>query len=408
MTKPISEKVLGELTASPRRHYFGGSKLAGQTAPSGFGVDVLPSGTRSFFLHYRRDGRPYWHTLGKWIGSPKGGQLSVAAAIRLARERAEELTRPSADPRPPRTRRQQDGGAIGGGVETVAQIVDRYLERVRKDRRDFRTLRQVEGTLGRFVKPILGKLPAHELRRKDVADMLDRVADDATPLMADKTFNHFQAAWRWASDRDERLPWPFVRGMRRTNPADHVRTRVLSDEEIAVIWKATADGRPFSRYVRFLLITAARRTEAMLPWDELDATRGVWTLPAARNKVKFDLPRPLSKSALSQLVMNGEACAFSFTNGMITRQHRILLKRSGTAGWRLHDLRRSARTLLSRAGVSTEVAERALGHKAPVIERTYNRYGFDDELRHAYEALAQLIQQIADPQENVVAIRGRP
>jgi integrase len=400
MAKPISEKVLGELTAPPRRHYFGGSKLAGQTAPSGFGIDVLPSGTKSFFLHYRRDGRPYWHTLGKWIGSPNGGQLSVAAAIRLARERAEELTRPSADPRPPRTRRQQDGAAIGG-VETVAQIVDRYLDRARKDRKDFRTLRQVEGTLQRFVKPLIGKLPARELRRKDVADMLDRVADDATPLMADRTFSHFQAAWRWASDRDEQLPWPFVRGMRRTNPADHVRTRVLNDEEIAAIWKATDDGRPFSRYTRFLLLTAARRTEAMLPWEELDATRGVWTLPASRNKVKFDLPRPLSKSALGQLVMNGEAHAFFFTNGMVTRHRRALLKRSGTTGWRLHDLRRTARTLLSRAGVSTEVAERALGHKAPVIERTYNRHGYDAELRDAYAELAQLIERLADPRENV-------
>ena len=199
--------------------------------------------------------------------------MSVAAALRIARERAKELAKPSADPRPPRTRRQ---AGTADDVETVAQIVDRHLDRARKDRKDFRTLRQVEGTLRRFAKPLLGKLPAYELRRKDVADMLDRVADDATPLMADQTFHHFQAAWRWASDRDERLPWPFVRGMRRTNPADHVRTRVLSDSEIAALWHATADARPFSRYVRFLLLTAARRTEAMLPWSELDAERGVW------------------------------------------------------------------------------------------------------------------------------------
>jgi integrase len=401
MARSISEKVVAGLSAPPRRHYFGGSKLAGQTAPAGFGVDVLPSGTRSFFLHYRRAGRPYWHTLGKWIGSPRGGQLSVAAALRVARERAEELVKPSSDPRPPRTRRQ----AGVGGAETVAQIVDRYLDRARKDRKDFRTLRQVEGTLTRFVKPLLGKLSAYELRRRDVADMLDRVADDATPLMADQCFHHFQAAWRWASDRDEGLPWPFVRGMRRTKPADHVRTRVLSDGEIAAVWKATADARPFSRYVRFLLLTAARRTEAMLPWDELDVSNGVWTLPASRNKVKFDLVRPLSKPALGQLVMNGETCAFAFTNGLITRQHRALMKASSTTGWRLHDLRRTARTLLSRAGVPAEVAERALGHKPPVIERTYNRHGYDDELRRAYEALAALVEQIANPKPNVVAIR---
>lgn len=102
MAKPISEKVVSELVSPPRRHYFGGSKLAGSLAPGGFGVDVQPTGAKSFFLHYRRDGRPYWHTVGKWIGSPKGGALSVAAAIRVARERAEELAKPSSDPRPPR------------------------------------------------------------------------------------------------------------------------------------------------------------------------------------------------------------------------------------------------------------------------------------------------------------------
>ena len=403
MTKPISEKIVSELTTSPRRHYFGGSRLGGQTAPNGFGVDVLPSGTKSFFLHYRRDGRPFWHTLGKWAGSPKGGQLSVAAAIRVGRERAEELAKPSADPRPPRTRRQQDGNS--DGVETVAQIVDRYLDRVRKDRKDFRTLRQVESTLTRFVKPILGKLPAHQLRRRNIVDMLDRVADDATPLMSDQTLHHFQTCWRWACKRDDTLPSPFIAGMRRTNPADHIRTRILSDAELAAIWSATTDGSPFSRYVRFLLLTGARRSEAMLPWAELN-TKGVWTLPARRNKVKFDLERPLSKLALSQLVMNGGTHAFFFTNGAITRQHRRLLKKSATDGWRLHDLRRTSRTFLSRANVPAEVAERALGHKRPTIERTYDRHKFADELLLAYEKLAQLVEQIAEPKPNVVPLHA--
>jgi integrase len=195
--------------------------------------------------------------------------------------------------------------------------------------------------------------------------------------------------------------------MQRTNPADYVRTRILSDAEIVAVWNATGDGSAFSRYIRFLLLTAARRTEAMLQWTELETSKGVWTLPAARNKVKFDLIRPLSKLALAQLIMNGEASAFQFTNAMITRQHRKLLKASGTNDWRPHDLRRTARTLLSRAGVPTEVAERALGHKAPVIERTYNRHSYDDELRNAYERLAALVETIVNPQENVVALRGR-
>src|ERR1700730_5823910 len=42
--------------------------------------------------------------------------------------------------------------------------------------------------------------------------------------------------------------------------------------------------------------------------------------------------------------------------------------------WVIHDLRRTARSLLSRAGVSSEVAERVLGHVIPGIEAVYNRH----------------------------------
>ena len=102
-------------------------------------------------------------------------------------------------------------------------------------------------------------------------------------------------------------------GMRRTNPEDHIRTRIRLNFEIVAIWASTDDGLPFSRYARLRLLTGARRSEAMLPWPELN-TKGVWTSPARRNKVKFDLERPLSKLAVSELVMNGETHAFSFTN----------------------------------------------------------------------------------------------
>jgi hypothetical protein len=86
-------------------------------------------------------------------------------------------------------------------------------------------------------------------------------------------------------------PLGIVERMRRTNPEDHIRTRTLSDAELCAIWDATGDGSAFSRYIRFLLLTGARRSEAMLFWSELDA-HGTWTLPSSRNKVKFDLVSP--------------------------------------------------------------------------------------------------------------------
>jgi integrase len=401
MAKSISERVVAALAPPPsgnRRYHFPGAVLSGRVAPGGFVVRVTKNGVVSFCLDYRG----HLHTIGRWDKSPGGGDTSLARGIIRAKELAASLAA-GADPRPVRTRKIAEAAAPKG--ETVGSVIDRYLDRMRKDRPDFRTINDVARILAR-VKEILGNHPAHELRRADVADALDTIADTGTRLMADRSFFLFQACWRWASDRDERLGWPFTKGMRRVKPQP--RTRILSDDELARVWAATSDGSPYSRYMRFLLTTAARRAEAMLPWDELDATRGVWSLPASRNKIKADLARPLSKIALSQLVMNGEPCAFSFTNGAVTRQLSALLKRSGTTGWRLHDLRRTARSLMSRAGVPGEHAERCLGHVAPIIQRTYDRHTFDLEMRTAYEKLATLIEQIVNPQPNVVTMaRGR-
>jgi integrase len=76
------------------------------------------------------------------------------------------------------------------------------------------------------------------------------------------------------------------------------------------------------------------------------------------------------------------------------------------ANWRLHDLRRTARTLLSRAGVAPDIAEMYLGHVLPIIRRTYDRHAYENELRHAAKQLAAQIERIVDPQPNVVAMRG--
>ena len=81
--------------------------------------------------------------------------------------------------------------------------------------------------------------------------------------------------------------------------------------------------------------------------------------------------------------------------------------------WQLRDLRRTARTLMSRAGISTEIAERALGHVMTLVRGTYDRHDYLAEKRDAFEQLATLVERIVNPppQANVVALsspaRGR-
>jgi integrase len=119
--------------------------------------------------------------------------------------------------------------------------------------------------------------------------------------------------------------------------------------------------------------------------------------------------RPLSGAALGivdsqprigDFVFNGHRPLVAFTPLKVK-----LDAASGTSRWVLHDIRRTSRSLMSRAGVPSDVAEQCLGHVLPGIRQVYDRHKYLDEKRLAYEKLATLIAQIVDPQPNVVAMR---
>jgi hypothetical protein len=78
---------------------------------------------------------------------------------------------------------------------------------------------------------------------------------------------------------------------------------------------------------------------------------------------------------------------------------------AGVTGWTLHDLRRTARSLMSRAGVPSDHAERCLGHVLPGVRGVYDRHAYHAEKQRTFEALAAQIERIVNPQDNVVPLR---
>lgn len=66
-------------------------------------------------------------------------------------------------------------------------------------------------------------------------------------------------------------------------------------------------------------------------------------------------------------------------------------------GWKLHDLRRTARSLMSRAGVRPDIGERCLGHAVGGVEGIYDRHHYRDEMADALRRLAALIERIVNP-----------
>jgi integrase len=218
----------------------------------------------------------------------------------------------------------------------------------------------------------------------------------------------------WHAARDDKFRSPIVRGMGRTKAKERARSRILTDDELRQVWKAAGASKgPFGPLLRFILLTSARRNEAA-HMVRSEVVGSIWTLPAARNKVKEDLARPLSRKALVLLaeLPRIEGCDYFFTaNGTAPirafADYKARFDRDcGVHNWTIHDLRRTARSLMSRAGVNADIAERALGHVIGGVRGTYDRHKYEPEMLHAFEALATLIESIVHPRGNIVPIRG--
>jgi integrase len=241
--------------------------------------------------------------------------------------------------------------------------------------------------------------------------LLDKIEDGSGSRTADVVLTVLRRIFNWWALRDESFIPPIIRGMGRHSTAAHARSRILNDDELRHVWKAAESFGAFGPLLKFLLLTGARRGEAgAMTWDEV--ADGVWTLPAARNKTKQELARPLSRAALAIVEARPHIAGvpFIFAAGKRPlrgdwRMKSRLDAASGVTGWTIHDLRRTARSLLSRCGVNADIAERCLGHVIGGSRGTYDRHRYQVEMLAAYEALALQIERILHRQENIVPIR---
>lgn len=364
----------------------------------GLYVIVQPSGKKSFAVRYRFNGAPRKLTLA--------GGLTLAAARKLASDALFDLEKG----RDPATaKKEARAKARGAKANTVRALCENYLSREAGKLRSGHARRR---TLERLVYPEIGDVALAELKRSHVVRLLDQVEDQRGAKSADLVLAYLRKIFTWHAGRVDDFNSPIVRGMSRYDAKANRGTRVLTDDELRAIWKATEPNekapQPFHALVRFILLTGARRAEASeLPRAEVKGS--VWTLPAERNKTMVELVRPLSNAARAALesapVIDGGALVFSNDGAApinLARPTERLKQATGTAGWRVHDLRRTARTLLSRAGVNSDIAERCLGHVIGGVRGVYDKHGYYSEMRVAFEALAAQIERIVNPPANVV------
>ena len=201
--------------------------------------------------------------------------------------------------------------------------------------------------------------------------------------------------------------WAMREGLSHTNPVigtnraadERSRHRVLTDDELAAIWRACRDD-DYGRIVRLLILTGQRREEVGgVAVNELNSAR-TWTIPADRTKNgrPHEVPLPPSASEILKSAQMAIGSGFLFGEGRGSFQgwskakaaldRRIAVQGDPIGEWRLHDIRRTVATRTAELGVQPHVVEAILnhvsGHKAGVAG-VYNRALYAVEKRQALE-----------------------
>jgi integrase len=234
--------------------------------------------------------------------------------------------------------------------------------------------------------------------------MLDHIQDHNGPVMADRALAYTRSAFNWYASRDDEFNSPIAKRMARTKPRERARTRVLADHELRLLWGVLDGQGAFGALVRVLLLTAQRRGEvAGMRRAEIHA--GIWTIPAARYKTGYANTVPLTAAALAVIkAQPGHDQVFTHSSLANSGTFKAALDKAVTAAnggealpnWTVHDLRRTARTLMARAGVRPDISERVLGHVIAGVEGVYDRHSYLNEKHDALERLAAMVERIVE------------
>ena len=361
----------------------------------GLALRVWPSGRRSWYLVYRRHGRPRWYHIGA------ADAVGLADARKLAAETMLDVIRgrdPAAEKRAAR------------GAGTFAELAERYREEYARKKN--KSWRQADYLVRRYLLPAWGKLSAESIKRSDVRAVIGRIAG---PSLANQVLAAASAIFSWAV-KQELVEINPCRGVERNETRS--RERVLADAEVPLFWRAFDDaGLVRSAALKALLLTGQRPGEIIHMRRE-HISGAWWTMPGApcpevgwpgtKNSLTHRVWLPQAvRDIIAELGNGEEPTGFVFSGhgrraikeldgAMRDVCRRLGIEEKVTP----HDLRRTHGSTITALGFGRDAMNRIQNHREGGIADVYDRHHYEGETKRIMETVAAKIMALVEGKED--------
>jgi integrase len=339
---------------------------------SGLYLQVAGPQARSWIYRYTLHGKPRWHGLGS------AREVTLAQARDL-RDEARAQIRRGIDPVKARKNDRLHARLEERKQVTFRQRAEQYIEAHKEGWRNAKHRDQWASTLGLYVFPLIGDLPAGSVTASHIVDVLRAIWTDK-PETARRVRGRIEAILDYAADPDDALyrnPATMTPQLMKKLPKLPQAKRpqnhpALPYDEIGAFMRSLRQQQGVAAgALEFAILTAARTGEVLnATWPEIDLGGAVWTIPPERMKSGREHRVPLGDAALAVLermraMASGRFVFPSFGKNRPLSNMAMLtvLRRMNRADLTVHGFRSTFRTWAAeRTSFPREVAEAALAH----------------------------------------------
>jgi integrase len=408
----FTDRTLSALKIDPGRK----DKLVFDAACPGLGIRVTSAGSKVFIVQWTDPAtkRKVREKLGVW------GSITIEQARGAARVRLGEVAKgvnPRVERQLQKDRAERD--RLEAALTFDALITEWAALHLASRRESYRNEAQ---RAIRLAFATMLKRPAARITRGDAVNILDSLVRDGKAAMAARTLAYARAAFSWAHKRGKVPNNPFQNLPIGTSSES--RDRVLTNEELAAFWAATADMPfPWGPFYRLAALTLQRRDEvAGMRWSEISGDLTTWTLPGSRMKngrphdvhlteparaVLGDMPRIEGRDLI--FTTTGKTPISGFSRAKTALDKAMARIDAKVGPWRLHDLRRTGVSTLARLGFDSIAVDKLLAHqpgKLRGVAAVYQRHEFAKEQAAALDAWAAHVIQPGAAAANVIKLYG--